>query len=209
MKKFILITLIAAILMMPVKTYAISFDFVGKIKQVAGYIKNIKNVAHGNDLGEDVPHTFVFGGKITHSERSGCEIRVKFCPAGICWIGVSVIRIPLGGVTIEVGPPVESPEEEEEEEEDEDEDEDEGQMFTFPGISDVYANYNEDQEDVWTLGLGFTPFPIDKINDALDNIPPIPVPYGTIDDFHLECSDNNKNVILKIGTSDKEENNEE
>jgi hypothetical protein len=74
-------------------------------------------------------------------------------------------------------------------------------MFTFPFISDIYENHNEGTEGAWALGLGFKPFPIDKVNDALGKIPQISYGAGWIDHFHLECSDNNKNVILKMGTS--------
>ncbi len=178
--------LIILALFFPKVTKAFDFDFIGKIKDIAGYVKTAQG-AIDNSASEDTPHRFIFGGKITHSE-GGCHIKAKFCPAGICKVGVSVITIPIpnGGNTIEVGSPVPSPK---------------GQMFTFLGITDIYANKNTDKEGHWALGTGFTPFPIDKINDALGKIPNIPVPYGSIGDFHLECSKSNKAVILKIGTS--------
>lgn len=181
-KKVIVAVLTIAILgsIIPLTVNAFDLDFIQKIKDIVNWIKTIKDYsefAKGS--------TFVFGGHITHSE-GGCMLFAKYCPLGWCWGVPSAIRIPLGGNTIEVGPPVSSPE---------------GQMFTFPFISNSYLNHNEDKEGGWALGIGFNQFPIEEINDMLGNIPAIPVPYGTIDDWHIDCSDNNKNLILKIGTS--------
>ncbi len=182
-----IIILSTSFLSFPLIVGAIDFNFVGKIKDIVGYIKTTKNMASGNNLSEDVPHTFNFGGHITHSE-GGCAVKAW---TWIIVLGFPVpcpncLTIPLGGNTIEVGDPISSPK---------------GQMFTFPFISDIYANHNEGKTGPWALGIGFTPFPIDKINDALGKIPKIPFGVGWIDHFHLECSDSNKNVILKMGTS--------
>lgn len=168
-----------------------AWNFIGTIRSVVGFIKTLKNLKTGNNLPENVPHIFVFGGHITHSE-GGCALNFKVIIYGVGITCFGICAIPLGGTTLEVGPPVDSPE---------------GQMFTFPYISDIYANHSEGREGPWALGIGFTPFPIDEINDALGKIPDIYVgtyPYvGNvyIGNWYLKCSDNDKNVILKMGTS--------
>ena len=182
----------------PTAVRAIDFDVtkITKIfKTVYGGAKKYKTI---NKIASDEPHTFAFGGHITHSE-GGCAVKYTV-HIRIFILGIPVVvpfpgvPIPLGGDTIEVGPPLSGPP---------------GQMFTFPGISDVYSNHSEGRVGPWALGLGFAPFPIDKINEALDELPSIP-PGGCgqgqasevcMDNFHLDCSDNNKNVILKLGTS--------
>ena len=186
-KSIIIIVLLAIITLVelssPIPVHAFSFDFVGKIVTIAKYVKTARDTAG------EVPHRFVFGGHVTHAE-GGCHVKYTVLLYNACF-GFPCppfpgVPIPIGGNTIEVGPPLSSPS---------------GQIFTFPFISDVYANHNEDKVSHWALGIGYTPFPIDKINDALDKIPPIPIPDGQVYDFSLECSDSNKNVVLKMGTS--------
>ena len=189
--------------------------FFGKWFKLAGTLKNVWDLARGGGNGISGP-TFVFGGHITHSE-GGCDITFRawfwiysayytgpaaYPPHFGCFGLCPKPRLPLGGNTIEVGPPVNSPT---------------GQMFTFPFISQIYANHSEGREGPWALGTGFTSSTlIDKINDTLGDVSinllspgsgcPGPVagePYVPycFDTFKLECSENNKNFILKMGTS--------
>ena len=115
-----------------------AWSFISTIRNVAGFIKTIQSggiIPVGNDLPDSIPHLFIFGGHITHSE-GGCSLNFKIklkiysvipfpfsisCPGGVC-------ALPIGGNTIEVGGPISSPE---------------GQIFTLPFISDIYANHNE------------------------------------------------------------------
>lgn len=183
-KKFLIIFLIVALAVLTVPRSSNAFSIGGvlsAIRTAVGFLQAIKQA--GNN-----PGMFKFGGHITHSE-GGCHIKymvfIYVCAFGFPCVFPGV-PISIGGNTIEVGPPLPGPT---------------GQMFTFPGISDIYNNHHEDQEGVWALGLGYSPFPIDRINDALGNIPNIPIPDGFLFNFSLDCSENNKNVILKLGTS--------
>lgn len=166
-------------------------NFIDAILRVAGYIRNIWNAGnaiYGIGIPENVPHVFPFGGRIT-STGGGCHIRFwiwytgppLFTPIPCPNCGF----IPLSSYAVTVGQPVPGY----------------GEMFSFPLITDTYANYHQGQVGVWTLGLGFTPFPIDRINSALGAIPRIPYGAGWFDRFSLRCSNDNLNVILKIGTS--------
>lgn len=179
---FFVITILT--LFMPTPSHAFSITgIVDAIKKAIKFINVYKNAK------SKIPGLFVFGGRITHSE-GGCAIKywvfIYTAPPFGQPITFPGPPIPIGGTTIEVGPPIRSPK---------------GQIFTFPYVSDVYKNNSEKRVGPWALGIGFTPFPIDKINDALDNIPHIPIPNGFIYKISLDCSDDNKNVILKIGTS--------
>lgn len=191
------IAIILTALFAPVSAHAFALD-PNTIKNIVSIFKAIyKGYETVSKVAANVPHKFIFGGHITHSE-GGCSLKFT-THTRIVVLGVPVVvpipgLIPLGGNTIEVGPPVNSPG---------------GQMFTFPGITDIYRNNSQGRVGPWALGIGFAPFPIDKINDALGKLPSIP-PGGCgqtqgsefcVDNFHLDCSDNNKNVILKIGTS--------
>ncbi len=205
---FIIITISLTMLFRTPSTEALGLGSITKIisiiKTIVKYINLAKNIQSSTNT-----NIFPFGGRITHSE-GGCALKFRIwtwiqvpTPVGPIPVPIpcpSCGLIPLGGNTIEVGPPgVPSPK---------------GQIFTFPYITEIYNNNNEEKVGPWTLGLGFRPFPIDKINDALKeitiSIPPSNSCPGAprnfyipscFDDFHLKCSDNDKNVILKIGTS--------
>lgn len=76
-------------------------------------------------------------------------------------------------------------------------------IYTFPGITKIYPNRNEDKVGKWTLGqvynIDFMRKIIEQINSALDSIPPIVVGPVTFYNFSLSCPDGK--VIFKIGTS--------
>jgi hypothetical protein len=181
----------------PKPAEAISYNFIAKIirvyKAFKKYYDYYKKYSKGydtyNKYGSNIPRVFPFGGHITHAE-GGCHIKywvfIYSAPPFGQPLTFPGVPIPLGGDTIEVGPPLKSPE---------------GQLFTFPYVSQIYANNNQDTEGVWALGIAFSPFPIDEINDVLGEIPHIPIPDGYLYDFHLDCSKDNKNVILQLGTS--------
>lgn len=199
-KRFIAIILVVTILglFMPTPTtHAFSTTaIIDAIRKAVKFIIAIKNA------NLKVPGIFVFGGRITHS-KGGCKIKYRVWTTvcyGIfgCWATpFPGFPIPLGGNTIEVGPPISSPK---------------GQMFTFPGITDIYMNKRQGKVGPWALGIGWKPFPIKQINEALKNIEisigggacyvrPQSIGQTCVNNFHLDCSDNNENVILKIGTS--------
>lgn len=189
---------------------------VGIIKDVGSVLRTIRNVSRSLDAW--VPHSFPFGGHIETSERA-CEISFTAwiwvtnpaCLIGFCFPPTIPIPwdidIPLGGRAISSGPPVPTP----------------GKVITFPFISDIYRNYSQNRVGPWDLGLGFTPFPLDELNRALEGIeigiPPSPTdcpggpiePFGKIclNNFEFECvtsGDTDRNgrpiykVILKLGT---------
>ena len=76
-------------------------------------------------------------------------------------------------------------------------------VFTFPGITQIYANKHEDRVGVWTLGISskknFVNSIINTVNSTLSRIPPIIVGPVTFFNFSLSCPDGG--IILKIGTS--------
>jgi len=169
-------------------------SIVNIVRTVTSFMKSVS--VFGNTLGGIIPHNFSFGGHITSSERA-CSIRAWIwyegpplyvplpCPDCFFW--------PLGGRAIEVGPPVPSP----------------GKVIDFPWISQIYRNYQEDRVGPWALGLGFTPFPLNKINDALGSIM-IFYGAGWIDHIRIDCQASGEEdasgndiykVILKLGTS--------
>src|SRR3989344_1689754 len=199
-----------------------------EVRKVMSYINNLKIIGAlktvVNVLGY-VPHQFPFGGHITSTERA-CTFDFKawvwivnpacYLPygQGVCAAYPIIpiplpIPIPLGGRAIEVGPPVPTP----------------GKVIVFPWISNVYRNHNEDRIGPWALGIGFTPFPLKDINNAIKDItiwiPPTITgkcpgweirPVGTvcITDFKLDCKASGEKdqsgediykVILKLGTS--------
>lgn len=191
-------------------------DIICAIKQIADIINTIRDIS--NSLLNWVPHSFPFGGPILSSEpacRFGFNSYTKspwpICILGFCtWpmIGPVPISWELGGKAIEIGPPVPSG----------------GKIITFPWISKIYRHHTEDRDEPWALGLGFTPFPLDEINELLDDIRiwilaglgPCWVPQFTgefaecLNNFHLECVPSGKKdpagndvykVIRILGTS--------
>ena len=175
---------------------AIGFtSIINIVKTATGFLKTANQ--YGNTLDGYVPHNFSFGGHITTSERA-CSLKAWLwfptpfgivpCPNCFYWPFA-----PFGGSAIEVGPPISS----------------HGKVIVFPWISEIYRNKQEDRVGPWALGLGFTPFPLEKINDALDLIT-IPYGVGWIDHIHIACSESGEKdqsgnaiykVILKLGTS--------
>lgn len=137
------------------------------IKKIADIIKTVQKITKALDY---VPHQFPFGGPILSSERA-CELKFR----STTWIGVYILGywapIPgtftisksLVGRAIEVGPPVPSG----------------GKVIAFPWISKIYQQHTEKRAGPWALGLGFSPFPLKDINDALKSIriwiPPNPL----------------------------------
>ena len=84
-----------------------------------------------------------------------------------------------------------------------------GRIIIFPFISNPYDWQTHDRAGPWALGLGFTPFPLDKINDALAGIK-FPVFGGFVDQVSISCKDSGEfdsdgnsiyKVIRLIGTS--------
>lgn len=140
-------------------------------KKVAVAIKTVTKVKKTLD---SVPHSFPFGGHILTSERAcslkfnevtwiglnPCAVVLGYCPIPVP-IGPVPITIELGGRAIRVGepvpiiPPTTSPY---------------GRAIVFPWISDVYQRHTENRVGSWALGLGFSPFPLKDINDALRGI---------------------------------------
>ena len=194
------------------------------IKKVADYIKTIQKIAK---LLTYIPHSFPFGGPILKSERA-CVFHMR----SITWIGVQIgpvwfpvpgyfpVDVPLAGRAIVVGPPVPTypeppssfifsgnnvpPG---------------GWVIAFPWISKIYRNHAENRAGPWSLGLGFSPFPLQDLNDALGEIkiwiPPtlidrdcmIPDPswYGRVG-FLAECVDNFSFDCKESGEKDPQGN---
>ncbi|MDO8496541.1 MAG: hypothetical protein Q7S43_03765, partial [bacterium] len=144
--------------------HAVSFSFIKNIVDVlkTSY-KSYKVVRDYGELPGYVPHTFPFGGHIISSERA-CSLKWTNWVI-ICATGCYIVPIPgyfhFSGRAIEVGPPIPS----------------NGKVIDFPSISDIYRNKQEDRVGPWALAIGFTPFPLDQINDALGLIT-IPLPAG-------------------------------
>ena len=173
----LLIVVISGVLV-PAPTHAFSLSIITKAFSIFKSFKTSTEQAQPN-----IPHTFPFGGHITSSE-DGCKLHYWVFTVVL---GVQVtfpgFPIPIGGPAIEVGPPVSTP----------------GEVFIFPFISDVYRNNRENRVGPWALGIGWTPFPINQINDALALIPPITIGNVTFYNFSLSCPSDN--VVLKLGTS--------
>lgn len=154
----------------------------------------MKRVVDSEKISDSMTVMFPFGGKII-STGTACKIRFWVWtntpfgtfPCPNCGF------IPVAGTVIDVGEPGIPA----------------SQVFTFPGITKIYPNKNEDKVEVWTLGIALKPFLvqriINKINRTLSRIR-VPVPSGWLDHFHLVCPDGG--IIRQIGTS-IEENNEE
>lgn len=206
---FLCILLLVTVAVQPTRVQgAINLTrIVNVIRRVAGYIEKIRKAGHF--LGY-IPHSFPFGGHITSSERA-CSFKFWIWTY-ICYGPLGCYQtpcpncgfIPLGGRAIKVGPPLASP----------------GKIIIFPWISDVYRNHSEKRVGPWALGLGFTPFPLAEINDALGliEIPPGPPcgsrigpPYvpNCFDHFHISCQASGEKdrtggdiykVIRKLGT---------
>jgi hypothetical protein len=182
-----------------------NFDFIGRLISIFQTLKEFSET--------DPRLIFPFGGKIEKA-GGGCAITFRFWflvvlgdvgfpmsyPPPFC-IFCPKPKIPLGGANILVGDPKGSP----------------GDMFTLPWITDIYEFKKQGTVGVWALGTAFGPFPIERVNEILDEIsinlasPGSGCPgfstYGPyipycFDNFKLECSEDNRNVILKIGTSE-------
>ncbi|OGN08014.1 MAG: hypothetical protein A3C61_02155 [Candidatus Yanofskybacteria bacterium RIFCSPHIGHO2_02_FULL_39_10] len=187
-------------------------DFVRLANSIRNYYKTVSQGVQVAKTGFGyVPHGFPFGGHITSSERA-CSFKFWVWPL-ICYPVVGCIQtpcpncgyIPLSGRAIKVGPPLASP----------------GKIIEFPWITDSYRNDSQNRVGPWTLGLGFTPFPLKQINDILGKIS-LPNPLqgcgpqngngGPVcfDHFHIDCQASGEKdqagndiykVIRKIGTS--------
>ena len=154
------------------------------VVRIIGTIRNIGNAAKA-PTGPSL--TVPFGGKITES-GTACKLHY--------WITVIIlgfpvtspgVPIPLFGTKINVsrpGLPISN-------------------VYTFPGITKIYPNHNEDKVGKWTIGIAskhnFAKAIIDKVNSALNSIPPISIGVATFFNFSLSCPDGG--IILKIGTS--------
>jgi len=199
-KRLIVIFLIIAALglLAPQSANAFSFDFIRKITSVLKTSYKYYKVAQDyGKLPGYVPHTFPFGGHITSSERA-CSLKwtnwIIICTPVGCFPVPIPGYWPFPGRAIESGPPIPT----------------NGKIIDFPFISDIYRNNQESRVGPWDLGLGFTPFPLDQINDALGLIT-IPLPAGGwADNFHIDCQASGEKdkegndiykVILKLGTS--------
>ena len=130
---------------------------------------------------------FPFGGQIVDT---GVACKLHYWVLYFVW-GIPVthpgIPIPIVGTRIDVSLPGIPAED----------------IFTFPYISRIYANYNQNKVGVWTLGLAlknewFEKAILDPINKALDNVI-FSIGIITFYNFSLNCPDGGP--IYKIGTS--------
>lgn len=204
------------------------------IRRVTDFMRTIRKLT--KVLGY-IPHQFPFGGPILSSERA-CSFKFDeytfaftICiPFAGCWtpaLGPVPITIPLGGRAIVVGPPV--PTYPKSTNPNDPVPPPGGKVIAFPWISKIYRNHTENRAGPWALGLGFSPFPLKNINDALGGIkvriPPnyldpldspcwVPVAGFYIgvclDDFHFDCAESGEKdqfgndiykVIRLLGTS--------
>ncbi|MEX2090972.1 MAG: hypothetical protein WD989_02495 [Candidatus Paceibacterota bacterium] len=159
------------------------------IRRVVNAIRAVANLLKSVDTARV---TFPFGGKITDTGVA-CKIHywttVRGCPpVGVCYVGPG-IPIPITGTKIDVDRPGIPADD----------------IFTFPFISQIYANKNQNKVGVWTLGLAFNNEFFERgvlnpINDALDQIPVITIGVADFYNFSLSCPEGG--VIYKIGTSD-------
>lgn len=151
---------------------------------LGGILGNIRQISNSTKAPSV---TFPFGGKIVES-NTACKLHYWMTEPPF-FIPHPGIPIPLFGTKIKVGPPGIPA----------------SNVFTFPGITKIYANKNEDKEGVMTLGIAsnakFVSSLIDKVNSALGKIPPIIVGSVAFFQFSLSCPDGG--IILKIGTSGK------
>lgn len=128
--------------------------------------------------------TFPFGGKITEA-GTACKLHFWMSEPPF-FIPHPGIPIPLFGTKIRVGPPGVPA----------------SDVFTFPGITQIYDNHHEDKVGSWTLGIALKtnivkPI-IDRINSALRYLTPIIVGPVAFYNFSLACPDGG--IITKIGT---------
>jgi hypothetical protein len=186
-----------------------SFDIFLRIANIVGRVYTYVNrVERIRSYLSYIPQSIPFGGHIESSERA-CDLHFR----SVTWLGIQAgpywfpghvyvpVDIPLTGRAIVVGPPLPTynygtcnnnvctsgqtgPCRD---------DRDcgsagDGKIISFPWISNIYRNHTEDTVGPWALGLAFTPFPLDEINDELREIsiwiPNAPL-YGTGD--NLAC----------------------
>lgn len=157
-------------------SHAFGFD------SVQNAIKNVGKIS------DSISVMFPFGGEIT-STGTACKVRF--------WVWTNTIWgpipcpncgfIPIAGTVIDVEEPGIPA----------------SQVFTFPGITKIYANRNEDKVGAMTIGLALKPYLVkritNRINSALSKIPAIPLPTGWADHFNLACPSGG--IIRQIGTS--------
>lgn len=184
-RRFISMILIVGSLVMITPRVTHAFNPFGLVS----IISTINNIVRSTRIPTTPSAVFPFGGRITES-GTACKLHywmsypVPFPPFFLTHPGVS---IPLFGTKIRVSPPGLPV----------------SDVFTFPGITKIYANKHEDRVGVWTLGISskanFVRSLISRINSALSSIPPIVVGPVTFFNFSLSCPDGG--IILKIGTS--------
>jgi hypothetical protein len=183
-RKIILITLVAVFLMFSIPRPAHALFGLDFVRTIADSFGRARDAAES--VQNPIPHVFPFGGLITDTS-GGCFLKftIIVCTPVGCFPGPGAVPFP-DSTTLVVGRPgLPSP----------------GEIFTFPGVTKVLPSYNEGKRNHWTLGLGWTPFPIDQINSALDLVPAVSTGVVTFLNFHLDCSDSNQHVVLLIGTS--------
>ena len=164
-------------------SHGLSLNF---ISRVLNAIRTVADLLRAIDTARI---TFPFGGKITDT---GVACKLHYWV--LYFVGPYPVThpgypIPITGTKIDVGPPGISADD----------------IFTFPFISQVYANRNENRVGAWTLGLAFNKeffkeSVLGPVNDALGQMPVFSVGYLTFYNFSLSCPDGG--VIYKIGTSD-------
>lgn len=208
-KQIVIVFIVAALLglFLPTKTNAFGISDIRKIIEgVKTALDLYKAITGTTGVPGYVPHKFPFGGHIISSENA-CSLKFRaWFP--ICTPLTGCIMVPTPSIStvrfgraIEVGDPVPTL----------------GKVITFPYVSDLYRNRQENRVGPWALGLGFTPFPLDKINDALktlrfpDPLTPCNLQYPfCVDNIHIDCTASGEKdingediykVILKLGTS--------
>jgi hypothetical protein len=176
--RFIHIFIIIALIFLPFRfAYSLSFNFIGKIRSAFDAFGGINR-----SIGV-VP----FGGKVSDTGR-GCVIDYYY--AGFCGpfpCIVPGIAIPLPASTsFDINNVLPT----------------QGEVFTLAFISKVVPKDNDVNQDDWALGLSWSPFKpvIDKINDALGTIT-IPVGSGVLKGFKLECTDDDDDIVLIVGSN--------
>lgn len=176
-KVIVVLVILILIITVPKPARALSFDTIGKI---AGALKAFRDFLASNP---GAPGRFVFGGRITDRQGSGCDLAVSGVTHSTPPIPFYEVPIPLPIPALKTGTPIATPD----------------WVLIFPFISNVYETHNEDKVGPWALGLGYYPLPIDQINAALDAIPPFSIGVATIVDMELKCE--SKYVVRLIGSS--------
>ena len=175
--QLILVLLTAVVVLIFEPKLAQAFSMGGILKDVGQTAKSSKIPSVG------IP----FGGKITESSTA-CKLHYWMTEPPF-FIPHPGVPIPLFGTKIKVGPPGIPA----------------SDIFTFPGITKIYANKNENRVGVWTLGItsntNFMKSLINKANSSISKLPPIVVGPVSFFKFSLSCPDGG--IILKIGTSGK------